>query len=194
MSNSPIAKDRSSQPRLGWRCGVVRLSERGYERFEEADLFESLGLYTHPDKTFIGKVARGFDFLGVQFEGDKRLLSEVSQARLSDQLNLKFSSAARLYEQGRLHSLGRLELYLTHWLRWSKGIGIATSSALSAIKQVLEGLRCQRPANVMIPFFTTSLLRWLVQQKQHNKNENIIKKQMGSPTLGGYEHLSVSFH
>ncbi len=29
---------------------------------------ESLRLKQHPDKTFIGRISRGFDFLGYQFE------------------------------------------------------------------------------------------------------------------------------
>ncbi len=88
-------------------------------------------------KTFIGKTERGFDFLGIQFQAGTQKLSNVSMARLSLQLTQKFSSAARLYEQGRLHSLEKIELYLTHWLRWSKGIGIASQTALDAIRLTL---------------------------------------------------------
>ena len=184
---------------MGWRCGVVSLSQQGYERFEDADApiiewlnsqllghlnsdeglalgsgcyhlkgrggikkaIQELRSLLTTDKTFIGKVERGFDFLGVQFQSGRLELSKVSMARLSQQLTHKFSSAARLYEQGRLHSLEKIELYLTHCNQakagWSKGIGIATSSALDDICQQLTE-QCENPPCVMIKTFTQAMV------------------------------------
>ena len=122
----------------------------------------SLGLHTHPDKTFIGRVVKGFDFLGVQFspadpesteqpskeappEAFTITPSAVSQKRLSEKLEQHFHHAAQLYEQGRLLSLRGIEQYLSHWLRWSKGIGIASLNALDIVQQVLRDLRRNAP-------------------------------------------------
>ena len=59
---------------------------------------------------FIGRVSRGFDFLGVDFQPGAPLApSAVSLARKTDNI-------ARLYEQGA--SQERIGRYETHWARW----------------------------------------------------------------------------
>ena len=53
-----------------------------------------LKLRTHPDKTFIGRITKGFDFLGYRFvHGGVRLTSKT--------LCKMYETAARLYEQKR---------------------------------------------------------------------------------------------
>lgn len=69
-----------------------------------------LGLEQHPDKTFIGRVSRGFDFMGVDFQPGAPLApSAVSLARKKEKI-------ARPYEQGA--SLERIGRYDNHWQRW----------------------------------------------------------------------------
>jgi len=68
-----------------------------------------LGLELHPDKTYIGRIARGFDFLGYQFDPAGLRLSEVTLRRHQEKLT-------RLYEQ--YHS--RLRAFRT------QGIGQTT--------------------------------------------------------------------
>ncbi len=81
----------------------------------------------HPDKTFIGKVERGFDFLGyflkpamviVAFRTMKRFLQRITQ----------------LYEQGA--DIVRIREYVRHWLKWVRsGIGgVAKMKAKDLIK------------------------------------------------------------
>jgi hypothetical protein len=83
-----------------------------------------LGLEQHPDKTFIGRLERGFDFLGIQFTGrGEPSPSAVSLARHTEK-------TARLYEQGA--SLERIEQYrqnrssaeiaLGNWRSYLRGI------------------------------------------------------------------------
>lgn len=70
----------------------------------------SLRLEKHPDKTFVGRVERGFDFLGYHFR--PRGLS-VADATL-----VKFvERATRLYEQerGKLEGFPRLGMYVRRW-------------------------------------------------------------------------------
>jgi hypothetical protein len=69
-----------------------------------------LGLEQHPDKTFIGRVTRGFDFLGVDFQPGAPLApSAVSLARKTEKI-------ARLHEQGA--SPERIGRYRQHWQKW----------------------------------------------------------------------------
>jgi hypothetical protein len=154
-------------------------------------ILDTLGLRVHPDKTFIGKVSKGFDFLGVQFSNpapSSPLIiptiqpSSVAQSRLRKRLDKHLSQAAQLYEQGRLHTLARLELHLTHWLRYQKGIGVASSAALNTLRKTLQSL-CSEATDVMIPTFSKMLMTTFLNQQQtiNKKNENThIKKTMVS--------------
>jgi len=146
---------------------------------------DTLGLSVHPDKTFIGRVSRGFDFLGVQFSSDDSSSplatptiqpSAVAQSRLHERLDKHLSQAAQLYEQGRLHSLARLELYLTHWLRYQKGIGVASSAALDTLRKTLRSL-CSEATDVMIPTFSKMLMKTFLNLQQNRKNENTHNKK-----------------
>ena len=77
-------------------------------------VLEGLGLAQHPDKTFIGRLERGFDFLGVQFTACGELSpSAVSRARHTEK-------TARLYEQGA--SAERIGRYQQHWQRALRGL------------------------------------------------------------------------
>jgi RNA-directed DNA polymerase len=58
------------------------------------EVLPSLRLEKHPDKTFIGKIERGFDFLGYRFGSRVLELAEATIERFVEQ-------ATRLYEQGR---------------------------------------------------------------------------------------------
>ena len=77
-----------------------------------------LGLMKHPAKTFIGKIEKGFDFLGYHFspEGLTVALKTVEQF---------VARARRLYEQerGRRHA-ARLGAYVRRWNTWVRaGVG-----------------------------------------------------------------------
>ena len=80
------------------------------------EVLASLRLEKHPDKTFIGKIERGFDFLGYRFGYRVLELAEATIERFIEQ-------ATRLYEQGRRERvkaplLGR---YVRRWLGWAIG-------------------------------------------------------------------------
>lgn len=66
---------------------------------------EALGLTQHPDKTTIGPLARGFDFLGYQFDPAGLSLSVVTRSRYQEKLT-------RLYE--RYHR--QLRAYRSGWV------------------------------------------------------------------------------
>ena len=76
--------------------------------------FNELKLEKHPDKTFIGKTERGFDFLGYHF-GPEGL--DIAQKTLDNFVE----RAIRLYEQGRVepYSSTWLGEYAKRWVRWA---------------------------------------------------------------------------
>jgi hypothetical protein len=69
----------------------------------------------HPDKTFIGRIERGFDFLGYQFGPSGLGIARPTVERFVER-------ARRLYEQGadRL----RIDEYVRRWWKWvTAGLG-----------------------------------------------------------------------
>jgi len=73
----------------------------------------ALGLEKHPEKTFIGRIERGFDFLGYHFHPDGLSVAKKTVENF-------LARAARLYEQepGRAFASSPLGLYAKRWLRW----------------------------------------------------------------------------
>ena len=63
----------------------------------------------HPDKTFIGRITKGFDFLGYSFE-PKGL--SIAPKTLANSLERK----TQLYEQDA--DVRRIGQYVRNWLRW----------------------------------------------------------------------------
>ena len=77
-------------------------------------ILEELLLDKHPDKTFIGKAVRGFDFLGYHFGPQGLKVATDTWKRYVER-------AVRLYEQepGEPYGSSRFWLYIKHWLRWA---------------------------------------------------------------------------
>ena len=63
----------------------------------------------HPDKTFIGKVERGFDFLGYLLKPEMVNVSISTLKRFAKRIT-------QLYEQGADYL--RIGEYVRHWLKW----------------------------------------------------------------------------
>ncbi len=79
-------------------------------------VLNQLNLEKHPDKTFIGRITRGFDFLGYNFEKGSLKPAEKTIAKA-------LVTLTRLYEQKdadpeRLASLGA---YYRRWRGWVRG-------------------------------------------------------------------------
>ncbi len=72
----------------------------------------SLGLEKHPDKTFIGRIERGFDFLGYHFGPDGLRVAEATIEKFVER-------ATRLYERepGDASTSTRLVDYVRRWVR-----------------------------------------------------------------------------
>jgi RNA-directed DNA polymerase len=90
--------------------------------------FDELKVSQHPDKTFIGRIERGFDFLGYYFcHGPLRLAQRTLQNHAT--------RLHRLYEQQKTAPAGavRLDEYVTRWKRWCRaGLGRLDRSGLQS--------------------------------------------------------------
>lgn len=152
-----------------------------------------LGLHAHPDKTYIGKVSKGFDFLGVDYpastESAQLSPSQVAHERLAAYLYHKLHHASQLYEQGKLHSLESLEGYLNNWLRYltgnvrpvlKYGIGVSVSAALQTLSDTLRDLMliCH---DVMVSHFLSRLTKGVNQLLNSLYHETKKQNIIGSP-------------
>ena len=79
------------------------------------EVLGSLQLEKHPDKTFIGRIERGFDFLGYHFGPEGLTLAAKTIEQFVER-------ALRLYEQepGELGGSSQLGLYVRRWVRWTE--------------------------------------------------------------------------
>ncbi len=84
----------------------------------ENQLLGSLNLEKHPDKTFIGRIEKGFDFLGYHFGPDGLSVAKKTIENF-------VARAIRLYEQepGEACASARFGLYVERWVRWA-GAGV----------------------------------------------------------------------
>ena len=75
------------------------------------EILNELNVEQHPDKTFVGRISRGFDFLGYDF-------SPAGITGMSRRTVEKFAKrVAQLYEQGA-DAVG-IGQYVRRWLRWT---------------------------------------------------------------------------
>ena len=76
-----------------------------------------LKIEKHPDKTFIGRAATGFDFLGYRVKPGELSVSQNTIKR-------HFEHTDRLYEQGA--SQNRIREYVRRWFDWLiVGLGLS---------------------------------------------------------------------
>ncbi len=88
------------------------------------EVLGSLSLEKHPDKTFIGRIERGFDFLGFHFSREGLTVAKATIERFVER-------AARLYEQEPEEAFvsTRFGMYVRRWVAWS-GVGLGVESAV----------------------------------------------------------------
>ena len=71
--------------------------------------FNELKLEQQPDKTLIGRVERGFNFLGYHFQSDNLGVAKKTIENFKERI-------AQLYEQGA--DSVRIGQYVRRWLKW----------------------------------------------------------------------------
>jgi hypothetical protein len=95
-------------------------------------ILNQLKVEKHPDKTYIGKIENGFDFLGYQFNGNHLTVA----AKTVEKHVLHYR---QLYEQLRMKKTTSIEmatvlgLYVKRWQRWA-------AAGLQGIKIGVYGL------------------------------------------------------
>ncbi len=102
------------------------------------EVLGSLRMEKHPDKTFIGRIERGFDFLGYHFGPEGLSVAKTTIEQFIER-------AIRLYEQepGETYASARLGLYVRRWIRWVRaGLPSATLS---------EDLRGSTAVRIQVP-------------------------------------------
>jgi hypothetical protein len=74
-----------------------------------------LQLEKHPEKTFIGKIERGFEFLGYHFRPGRLTVAQKTVERFVER-------AIQLYEQepGETCASSQLGTYVQRWGRWAR--------------------------------------------------------------------------
>jgi hypothetical protein len=85
--------------------------------------FNELKLEKHPDKTVMGRIEKGFDFLGYHFSPEGLGVAKKTIENF-------VSRAIRLYEQepGEAIASARLGLYVQRWVSWTRaGISLRES-------------------------------------------------------------------
>jgi RNA-directed DNA polymerase len=93
----------------------------------------------HPDKTFIGRISRGFDFLGYAFTP-----AGLGAAPLA--IERRVQRVSQLYEQGV--DLIHIGAYVRRWLRWAR----------SGLRELGEGLCLRAEGNVVRSLVRLGLL------------------------------------
>ena len=70
----------------------------------------------HPDKTFIGRIEKGFDFLGYHFSREGLMVAKAALEKFVER-------ATRLYERERERPGGPSALweYVRRWNGWARG-------------------------------------------------------------------------
>jgi RNA-directed DNA polymerase len=78
------------------------------------EVLDRLRLEKHPDKTMIGRIERGFDFLGYHFSRSGLAVAKATLATFVER-------ATRLYERDRKEpsSPSRLGRYVRRWVGWA---------------------------------------------------------------------------
>ncbi len=73
-----------------------------------------LKLAKHPDKTFIGRIAKGFDWLGYHLRPRSLRVAAKTLAHF-------VARACRLYEQEPVGPSSGLDVYMRRWWQWARG-------------------------------------------------------------------------
>ena len=99
------------------------------------EVMAELQVEKHPDKTFIGRIAKGFDFLGYWFSPQGLGVAKKTVDRMVQKV-------AWLYEQGADDL--RIEAYLKRWWQWVRsGVDGVLSAGALFVGGFVGALRCR---------------------------------------------------
>ena len=95
------------------------------------------------DKTWIGRVAKGYDFLGYRLSPDDVTVAVLSFMRMTEKLK-------RLYEQDV--DQARRRSYVTRWLKWAQsGVALNKERLLKTTTNILQDTVGFHQARALLP-------------------------------------------
>ena len=111
-------------------CACQQAHCASYAQWGMNPLLTELELTLAFDKTWIGRVAKGFDFLGYRLSPDDVTIAVRSFKRMTEKLSL-------LYERGA--DQARRRSYVTHWLKWAQsGVALNKERLLKTTTDILQ--------------------------------------------------------
>jgi RNA-directed DNA polymerase len=105
-------------------------------------ILNALQLKLHPDKTFIGKIEKGFDFLGYHFTMEELSLATITQEKAMIKIQ-------QLYEQGA--TLKRIVDYWKRFMRWACAAVNLSALVVNTLEKLPELLRVLRQLVIAPP-------------------------------------------
>lgn len=111
------------------------------------DTMEELRLELHPEKTFVGRIAKGFDFLGYRLTRKGLRIAKKTIINYAER-------ATRLKERGANEV--RLGEYAKRWMIWVKSGVELSESVTSKLSIVVQDLLGQINSTVCSPMFVTT--------------------------------------
>ena len=123
---------------------VSQQVHRGYDALRGINpVLTELGLTLAKYKTWIGRVAKGFDFLGYRLSPDDVTIAVRSFKRMTEKLSL-------LYERGA--DQARRRSYVTHWLKWAQsGVALNKERLLKTTTDILQDTVGFHSARALLP-------------------------------------------
>ncbi len=119
-------------------CWKLRAAVKGVNQ-----VLASLKLDKHPDKTYIGRIEKGFDWLGYH-------LSPAGLSLAAKTIHNFATRLTRLYEQesGRPNGAIRLGQYVRRWVGWAMGRSLGRLLSHCRFRQMLA---CQALSGIYAP-------------------------------------------
>ena len=89
-------------------------------------IFNQLKLKQHPDKTFMGRIERGFDFLGYHFSTEPLQLAKITVRKYVERYRKLYEQLKRKKANSNESALV-LEQYVKRWQCWcTAGLGVTS--------------------------------------------------------------------
>lgn len=102
-------------------------------------------LHKAADQTDIGKISKGFDFLGYRFDGQSLTLAAKTVRKMTQKWQQLYEQAGKNKpaSKRKYFDVGACVRYLLRWIRWTtaglNGVKLYDGENLTRLSQVLAG-------------------------------------------------------
>jgi len=135
-----------------WLCSqhdIIVLSKTRWRQRKAVALMNQqlaqLKLHKAADKTYIGKISKGFDFLGYRFDGQNLTLAAKTVRKMTQKWQQLYEQAGKNKPTSKRDSfdVGAFVRYLLRWIKWTtaglNGVTLYGGENLTRRSQVLAG-------------------------------------------------------